>query len=101
MKFSEIPYSRPDFETYKSQFNKTLDSFKNAASANDQLKAFKEIYVQRSHFETMMGIASTRNSINTSDKFYEDEQNFFDEHEPHYRSLVMQFYRELITAKFR
>ena len=101
MKFSEMPYQRPDFGTFKNNFNTALDKFRNATSFNEQLDAFKKVYELRSHFETMMGLASTRNSINTTDTFYEAEQNYFDENEPHYRSLVMQFYRELITARFR
>src|SRR5688572_1792953 len=101
MKFSEMPYARPDFDAYKSEFTKTVDAFRNAPSYNEQLQSFRRIYEMRSVFETMMGIASTRNSINTADTFYEAEQNFFDENEPHYRSLVMQFYRALIAARFR
>lgn len=101
MKFSEMPYKRPDFDNYKMEFVGSIETFMNAQTATEQDAALKYIYKLRSHFETMMGVASTRNSINTQDPFYEAEQNYFDEQEPHYRSLVMHLYRALIKSQFR
>lgn len=96
-----MPYTRPDFELYKNEFEQTLKDFDNAPNESAQEKLFTKIYELRSHFETMMSIASTRNSINTTDTFYEAEQSFYDNNEPYYRSLVMNFYKSLLNAKFK
>ncbi|MBU6204529.1 MAG: M3 family oligoendopeptidase [Bacteroidetes bacterium] len=101
MRFSEMPYRRPDFVNYQAEFNTTLHQFMQAASEQEQLSAFDKIYALRREFETMMTLASIRNSLNTSDSFYEAEQNFFDENEPHYKKLVTSFYRVLLQAPFR
>lgn len=101
MKFSEMPYKRPDMNTYENEFKYALDRFIHAGSATEQLQAFENIYKLRSQFETMMTLASIRNSLNTADAFYEAEQAFFDEQEPHYKKLVMQFYKALLQAPYQ
>ena len=101
MKFKDLPYQRPDIKLFAEQFNLLLNDFNESKSFTDQDLCLKEIYKRRSHFETMMNIASTRNSINTSDRFYETEQRFFDDYEPVYKGLVDLFYKSLLNSKFR
>lgn len=101
MKFNSIPYERPDIISFKQKFNTLLSNFENAKTENEQADFLNELYKMRSHFETMMNVASTKNSIDTTDPFYEAEQYFFDLHEPDYRGLVHQFYEALIKARFR
>jgi M3 family oligoendopeptidase len=55
----------------------------------------------RNHFETMHEIVSVRNSIDTTDVFYEKENEFMDEISPMYSSLVNKYYKTIINSKFR
>jgi M3 family oligoendopeptidase len=101
MKFSEMTYRRPDFAAYETEFNNTLLAFVQAKNEQEQMETFDKIYTLRREFETMMTLASIRNSLNTSDTYYESEQNFFDEQEPHYKKLVTAFYKALLNAPHR
>ncbi len=101
MRFSEMKYSRPEFAAFENEFNRVLYQFSIAPNEQVQLHLFNEIYVLRRQFETMMTLASIRNSLNTADAFYEAEQTFFDEQEPHYKKLVTAFYRALLNAPYR
>ena len=43
MKFSEMTYKRPDFETVKTEIRAKLDVFKNAKNAEEQIRCLDEI----------------------------------------------------------
>ncbi|MEO5674597.1 MAG: M3 family oligoendopeptidase [Chitinophagales bacterium] len=101
MKFSEIEYLRPDLDSMKIRVNKLLDDLTNASSAGRQIELIREIYRVRSHFETMSNVANIRYTINTSDPFFENEQQYFDRHYPIYQELVSDFYRALITSRYQ
>lgn len=101
MKFTQLPYSRPDIASFEKQFNELLQRMTLANSAEEQKTVLEEIYKLRRKMETAMTIVSVRNSIDTSDKFYEAEQEFFDHYEPKYKDLIMSYYRMLIQSKFR
>lgn len=101
MKFHEYPYARPNFDTFKTEFNTLLANFKDATSFEAQDKTLKAINALRNEVESMMVLASVRNSIDTTDAFYEAEQNFFDENTPLYQGLVTELFEALVNSKFR
>lgn len=101
MKFSEFPYSRPDFAQFKKEFQQLIQSFLSTNDVGELQKIFTDIYNRRRSFDTAMTLVSIRNSVNTTDEFYEKEQEFMDENEPMYRDIVMQFYKALIESKQR
>jgi M3 family oligoendopeptidase len=101
MKFSEMEYSRPDMPLVEEQFNKLLNKFNHSTNFEEQTGWLRKIYDLRDEFQTQAVIASVRNSIDTTDKFYETEQEFFDANEPAIRSLNIEFYRALGNSKFK
>jgi M3 family oligoendopeptidase len=101
MKFSAYPYERPDVNQMKIDFHALLNNFINAATAEAQLDAMQLINTLRSGFDTMYQICSIRHSIDTRDEFYAAEQSFFDENTPSVEELSSEYYRALISAKFR
>ncbi len=101
MKFSEFPYSRPDFAQFKKEFQQLIQSYQSTTDVDELQKLFTEIYNRRRRFDTAMTWVSIRNSVNTTDEFYEKEQEFMDENEPMYRDIVMQFYKAIIESKQR
>lgn len=101
MKFSQLQYTRPDIQVFEKQFNESVQQFSSAVSVEEQFNLLKKIYELRRRMETAMTIVSVRNSIDTSDKFYEVEQEFFDNYEPKYKDFIMSLYRALIQSKFR
>lgn len=101
MKFNEYKYERPDMEAFKKQFQDVLTQFTQADSFEAQDRAMGEINCLRNHFESMQTLAEIRHSIDTTDEFYETEQNYFDENGPIYQGLVTDFYKALVNAAFR
>ncbi len=52
-------------------------------------------------YGTMSTLASIRNSINTTDEFYDKENDYFDTVGPIFQGLNVEYYKALISSKFR
>ena len=70
-------------------------------SSNIQITIIDKINEVRTEFLTMSKIASIRYTMNTTDKFYEEEQKYFDRSLPVYNELMHEYYSSLIISKFR
>ncbi|MGB3074298.1 MAG: M3 family oligoendopeptidase, partial [Chitinophagales bacterium] len=66
-----------------------------------QISIIDQIYKLRAHFETMSNVASIRHTIDTSDVFFEAEQEYFDNSYPNYLDLVSEFYKVLLSSSCR
>ena len=73
MKFSDMTYNRPDIEKIRNQADDIKNRFQNADTFEQADSAFLEWDKMTAHVDTMMSLAYTRNSIDTSDEFYEKE----------------------------
>lgn len=100
-KFSDIEYKRPDFGKMTDSFNQLLAAFDNAKSAKEQSDVFSKINVLRNEFQTFASIASVRNSIDTTNAYYELERQFYDDHEPLFRDLNIRLYKSLGNTPFK
>src|SRR5215467_12212250 len=101
MKFSSIKYSRPDLLAMKNRIEGLLNRLSSSANVAEQIQIVEEVYRERAHFETMSNLASIRHTIDTADKFYEEEQKFFDANYPLYQDLINAFYKVLIKSDHR
>ena len=101
LKFSEFPYKRPDIKEFEKEFKSLINDFNESATADEQLQILQRLIKMRKDFETNMEIASVRYTQDTSNKKYEEEQDFFDTHTPAYRELVNENYKALVNSKFR
>lgn len=78
--FRELEYERPDFEQEKKKMEEYLSNIEHAGSPEE----LKEIYVNEDvrsrHLWTMYNLAYIRNTIDTTDEFYDQEMsNFYKE----------------------
>lgn len=101
MKFSELPYERPDVKEFEQQFKARLEQFRSAETVDEQHRAMSELNQLRSNVETLYTIVSIRHSVDTNDEFYKAEQEFFDEQSPVIQEYIMEYYQELVNSKFR
>jgi M3 family oligoendopeptidase len=101
LKFADYPYERPDLELISGDFRQQLRAFQDASSAQAALEAMDKLYVIRNRFETMREIASIRHTIDTRDPFYEAEQGYFDQEQPHFAGLINDFYKALLQSPQR
>ncbi len=82
MNYNDMVYERPDINKYKDIQLKIIDDIKNTLDINiikELINTYTNNYIDIS---SSMSLAFIRNSINTLDKYYEDEVNFCLEIEP-------------------
>jgi len=101
MKFKDMPYSRPDMEKVKKIFKETKEKIENANSATEQIKIIEEFADFKKDLYTTIEIAYVRLSIDTTDEFYENENNFFDENKPIIETLNTEVSRVIYNSRFR
>jgi len=101
IKFKEFSYQRPDLLGVETKFSNLLAKFERADVVEQQNEVMVAINELRSEFESMEQLVHIRHTIDTTDPFYEKEQAFFDEETPIYQGLISQYYRSLVSSKFR
>ncbi len=88
MKFSEIPYNRPDFEKLFSDMDSAVSDCENASSAKGQIAALDRALSIMDIFNTEYALVRIRYLLNTKDEFYHGEQKLFSTHSP---TLTLKF----------
>ncbi len=101
MTFNEYPYVRLDVEKLQADFTRLIGAFKSAESFEEQDRLMAEINDLRNETESMFTLASVRNSIDTTDDFYDNEKTFWDEVEPVYQGLISTYYEALVASRFK
>lgn len=101
MKFSNIEYKRPDINELQEKFKHLIGLFENAESFDEQDALIKNINDLRMEFMTLGTIASIKYSIDTTDKEFEEEQDFYDANMPVYDSLIHRYYSAIVKSKYR
>jgi M3 family oligoendopeptidase len=99
--FTDFNYLRPDMERLKQDFDNMLNRFDRANSAEAQNRIMEEINSRRNEFETMESLVHIRHTIDTTDAFYEKENDYIDEVKPFYDELVDRYYRSLAGSAYR
>ena len=98
MKFSEYKYIRPDYDKFKAECETKLNSFENADSVGTQLEIFNEIVELRRNISTMITLSDVRFSLNTEDKFYANENEYWDQQRPLYEEIANNFYQTIMQS---
>ena len=100
-KFGTIEYIRPDFEKMKKSAFGCAEKIKNATSYDEAKKAFLEFDKEESAFFDMVTVASVRHTIDTSDEFYDKEDEYLNEQIPEYSSAYMELANTLYDCAFK
>ena len=101
MKFSEMPYVRPDLEALRQAAETAVTALDAAPSAQAQLDAYEAYEKAAATAQTMASLAYIRHTIDTKDPFYEAEQDYLDEAGPQMEELDQQVSRALLRSPFR
>ncbi|MBE6543024.1 MAG: M3 family oligoendopeptidase [Ruminococcaceae bacterium] len=101
MKFSEMPYKRPNVEEIKKYMIKATEDLKNAVCFEKAEEVFLNLQKDTKHIQTLATLVSVRHSINTNDKFYEEENNFWDTVSPELEEYSQNFILAMLSSKFR
>ncbi len=101
MKFSEMPYTRVEYDEVEKQFKELMEQFKNAKSGEEQFELHKKQYELIANVQTMLTIAHIRHDIDTNDEFYDAEQKHNDEIRPKFAALLNEYNAILYNSEFR
>jgi len=101
MKFTEMPYTRPDVDGIRAELSAILAALNDASSAETQLAALERLNAVEGRVGTMAQLAYIRHTIDTRDAFYDRENDFIDENMPLLEEDIQRINRALLTSKFR
>ncbi len=101
MKFSEMKYKRPDAEKIKATLISMTERLKNAENYGEAKKVFLENEKFTKHILTMHTLSSIRNSIDTRDAFYDNEEKFWNNMLPLVQEVAQQWTKTLLASPFR
>lgn len=101
MKFSEMPYKRPEPDEIKSTLAGFTDRLKSASSFDEAKKVFlkRETYLKR--VGTLETLVHIRHSIDTRDEFYDAEQKFWNNLSPELQQYSQDWTEAMLASPFR
>lgn len=101
MKFKDMPYERINFEQAKQELEALMEEMKKAKSGEEQFEVHKKFYKLNDRVQTQVTICSIRHTMDTTDSFYEEEQNYYDTQVPAYSNLCVAYQKLLYDSPFR
>lgn len=100
-KFSEITYTRPDIPAVAKQLESLVEAFKAAATYAEAKEAFEKLEEISSEFDTMSTICYVRNTMDTTDEFYDKEMAYLNENTPKLIPVEKALNEALVNGPFR
>ena len=101
MKFSQMPYERPDLEAVKAQLNEFNERLAKAESYESAKAVFLERETYEKHVDTMESLVSIRHSIDTRDEFYDEEMKFWNTSGPVLEEYRQEWNKAMLESPFR
>lgn len=101
MKFSEYQYERPNYEKIKEQYETLTSTLATTKEAKVAKEVVREVTKINSYLSTQSNLWQIRNTIDTTDEFYDNETKFWNEYSPLFSELTTNYYRVLLESPFR
>ncbi len=101
MKFSEMPYERPNLEAVKGRLSEFTARLKAAGSYAEAKAVFLEKDREAQHVETLATLAQVRNTIDTRDQFYDGEVSFWNAALPELEEYEQAWKMAMLESPFR
>ena len=101
MKFTDMPYQRPDVAALKASMEAVAARIANASCAQEQIDAFEAYTKDFVQWNTLQSLAYVRNTVNTKDKFYAAEREYFDTVGPELQEVSQKIDAALLDSPFR
>lgn len=100
-KFSELPYERIDLEETKKAYADLVRRLKEAKSGEEQWEVHKDYYKLTRHISTEGQIAMIRHDIDTTDEFYDKENDYLDSVTPEWENCLNEYKKTLYNSPYR
>lgn len=99
-KFCNMQYVRPDGEALIRDIREATNGLKDSKVYETARNIFWKIQEEATHFETMSSLASVRNTIDTTDEFYEKEMEYLFGMQPKIDVEMKAFQEALLASDF-
>lgn len=101
MTFKDYKHQRPDINQVTDQMQKLIEDFNAAKTFEIQDSVMESINEIRRDFDTMDSLVNIRHTIDTTDEYYEKENDYMDDIRPVYEGLVSDYYKALASSEFK
>ena len=101
MKFSEFKYERLDYEELKAKYEELLAKLKACDTAEAFMDVFEQINAFRGHIHSMQTLCSIRHTIDTSDEYYDKENEYWDSTMPLLQVYEVELAKTMLESRFR
>ena len=98
MKFSEMPYTRPNVAQTVERYRDMARRARAAASGKELVELFRLHNQLDDGFATAYRLAQIRHTLDTRDEFYDAENDFFDQAAPEVGNAQLEFYRAVLAS---
>lgn len=99
--FSDLVYQRPDFKKYQNKYEEFACRIRQVTSYEELKKVLAESEQYKKELETMSTIAYIRNTLNTTDEYYENEMEAFNENLPLIQDTMIHMSRAILETPFK
>lgn len=101
MEFKDYKYERINLDEVKDKYGALLDELSKASSPETFKDVFDKINVYRGHILTMYTLVTVRHSIDNSDKFYDEENEYWSNTMPLIQVYENKLFRLLNDCTFK
>ena len=101
LKFREMPYERPDGEALKTSIRILTEKLRAA----ENYEAAKAVFLEKEklfkHIQTLATLAQVRHTIDTRDKFYDEENGFWNQLSPELEEYSQEWTGAMLASPYR
>ncbi|MDO4291710.1 MAG: M3 family oligoendopeptidase [Eubacteriales bacterium] len=98
--FDTIQYVRPDFDGMKRCWEEAAAAVAGAASYAQVKEAMRRVEETEGHFSTMLTVCEIRNTLDTTDVFYEKELEYNQKTYPTVMEAALAYKKALLDSPF-
>ncbi len=101
VKFKDLKYERYTIDRLRAEVEPQIAAVENAQTFADALKAREKANEAFGHFATMSALSYARYSLDTRDKFYTGEVEYYDGNSPYMQDLGARIGKAFAEGKFK
>ena len=100
-KFEDIKYVRPDFKKASKLIRNRVNVMKKAKTYEEFKNAYLDCEIALKDIITMATVCSIRNTIDTTDKFYDEEEKYINKSSGSLSLAMLAFTKMILKSKFK
>lgn len=101
MKFSQMPYTRPDLSDLRGRLADLTRQFTEAGSYQEADALFRQFDKEQRHISTLSTLCRIRHTIDTRDAFYTAENDFWNDAIPQLMEEEQAWNQAMLGSPFR